>query len=359
MTLRAHRDRYRVPLAAAFETARLAFAERRGTLLTLEEDGGRCGRGEAAPLPGYSDDALESAEALLDVVDFTGLPPLSELDRVARWIEGRLPRHAPSARSALETALLELAAVRRSVPLHALLAEPDRAGPSPRPLSALVAAGPREAVEAEVAGALVSGFTTVKLKVGKPGAFEQELLTLRALRRAHGSALRLRLDANGAFPPDEASARLRALADLEPELVEDPVPRGVSLLESPPVPVALDEVLRDPLPDFGALRERYGVVAVVLKPTVLGGLLACRRLARAARGSGIATIVSHTFEGPVGYAAACELALSLPESPFAEGLAPHSGLGPWGALPAALSGARLVPHDRPGLGLRRLSVLAP
>ncbi|MFO7179994.1 MAG: o-succinylbenzoate synthase [Pseudomonadota bacterium] len=358
MTLRLRLERYRVPLAGAFHTARFAFAERRGALLTLEDDDGRRGRGEAAPLPDYSDDDLAQAEAALTELELSRVPPASDRDALGRFLDAHPVSRVPSARSALESALLELEALQRGLPVHRLLAEPEGSAPSTRPLSALVASTSREAIEASVARALAAGFTTVKLKVGKPGAFDEELALLRALRRAHGAALRLRLDVNGCFAPNEAAAKLRALAELQPELVEDPLPRGAPLLEAPPVPIALDEALRDPLPPFTALRERHGVVAILLKPTVLGGPLTCRSRARSARAAGIAAIVSHTFEGPVGYAAACELSLALPETRFAEGLAPHSGLSAWGTQPAALSGARLVAHEAPGLGLPSLRIPA-
>src|SRR5690606_16623778 len=125
MTLRLRLERYRVPLAGAFHTARFAFAERRGALLTLEDDDGRRGRGEAAPLPDYSDDDLAQAEAALTELELSRVPPASDRDALGRFLDAHPVSRVPSARSALESALLELEALQRGLPVHRLLAEPE------------------------------------------------------------------------------------------------------------------------------------------------------------------------------------------------------------------------------------------
>lgn len=59
-------------------------------------------------------------------------------------------------------------------------------------------------------------------------------------------------------------------------------------------------------------------------------------------------MVTHFFDGPVGMAAACELALSLAQPPLACGLAPHDERAP---LPLQLaSRTRCVAVAAPGLG---------
>src|SRR5206468_1527550 len=63
----------------------------------------------------------------------------------------------------------------------------------------------------------------------------------------------------------------------------------------------------------------------VLKPTLLGGFATCLELARRAHTAGVAAIVTHALEGPVGFAACVELARAI-GGPHAHGLAPHAGL---------------------------------
>jgi O-succinylbenzoate synthase len=199
------------------------------------------------------------------------------------------------------------------------------------------------------------GYSTLKFKLGRPGAFDAELGLIREVRRRVGPEVRLRLDANRAFPQSELAERLAALADVKPEFLEEP---SDSLPDASPIPLALDESL-SALDSLDPRLAARGVVAVVLKPGVLGGLLRARELARKAASIGLVPVVSHAFEGPLGHAAACELALALGPSRYAAGLAPHAALPAWGiALPRACSGAGLRCHDAPGLGLETLRVRA-
>jgi L-alanine-DL-glutamate epimerase-like enolase superfamily enzyme len=194
------------------------------------------------------------------------------------------------------------------------------------------------------------GIRTVKVKVGV-GDFSRELGALHALRRAE-PGLALRLDANQAFSLADAPRVLRALAELRPELVEEPIVDGfLGELTSAPVPIAADESLAGP---WLALEPalRTGVVrAVVLKPMALGGITRCLELAARAQALGAGVVVTHLWDGPVGLATAAALALALPGA-LASGLGRHPALAAYPALTlAGLGDAILTPSDHPGLGL--------
>lgn len=332
MTLQARIEEYRLPLGRAHTDAHHSFTERRGLVLTLKDEQGKHGQGEAAPLPGYSPEALDQARDELR----SALPRLAEDPPVDTAFEGV----SPSVRFALETALLDLAARRAKQPLHALLRQRFAlTAPLGRsPLALLIELLPGAEALRAARAAVSQGFGTLKLKVGRPGAFAQELQALELLRGELGASLRLRVDANRAFSTAEVKARLFALRAVSPELVEEPAP--LSDWSGSGVPIALDESLRDPLvPPPRALKE-CGVRVLVLKPTVLGGLGACLGLSRAATEAGLGVVVSHALEGPVGRAALSELALSLGARDLAH------GLGEPGR-------AFLEPHERPGLGIPR------
>jgi o-succinylbenzoate synthase len=315
--------------------------ERRGLLVRIDE-GGRSGWGEASPLSGYSPDTLEEAVAAL-----------------AAW---RRPRTAAtpaviaaatasvasaSARCALESALLDLAAQRSGVPVHRLL---GAAAPRPLPLTPLI-----EALEDEppewLAPWYAAGHRLAKVKIGRDLARE-----LRALERwrAVFPDLRLRADANRRLPVGEAAAICAALAAHGVDAIEEPVAFAELLeLERLPIGVALDESLQevDACSAIDAVAARQPLVAVVLKPPAIGGLLRGRALAARAAVHGAAAIVTHLFDGPVAAAAAAELALALPNAASA-GLWPHrqrDAFPPCSA--AAIAATTVVPHDVPGLGL--------
>lgn len=327
------------------------WRERRGVLLEVEDESGATGVGEASPLPGYSPDALEACEAALAAWGARLPVELDEDASLPSRVEAAassVPADVPAARMAVETALLDVAGTRRGVPVSELLA--GRRPAAEIPLCALLFGADGEARASEVREGLARGLRCFKLKIG--GArFDGELEAIRALRRDCPGSWLLRLDANGAWSPEDARRNLAALAGLGIELVEQPV-AGDALfdLTGSAVLLAADEALRLP-GALDRLRATRACAAVVLKPMVLGGLVPCLRLGRRAREAGLGVVVTHLFDGPVALAAACELALAL-ATPVPCGLAPHPALAAFGpARPAALRADRVAPHGVPGLGL--------
>jgi o-succinylbenzoate synthase len=327
-------------LPVAISNSGASWTTREGLLLQLFSEEGLSGQGEATPLPGYSRDTIEECEAAL-----TALRPddFGELDlvlpaaaQVRRWLAAHpLP---PAARFAVETALFNLIALRTRRPVAELLGSP--VSPHPVPLSALLPSPLRsDELLREAADALARGLRTLKIKIGRAGAFDDELAALRALRREVGSEVQLRLDANGAFPLAEASERLEALADLRPELIEEPVPLGQlaafgERAESA-IPLAADESLNVAAlrPDLMQAFAHRRLAVAILKPTVLGGVLACLDLASELLPLDAKLMVTHAFEGPTALASAMALASVLPGPVLAAGLDRHPGLSQHGWKP--------------------------
>ena len=326
--------------------------DREVVVLRLDDGAGCVGWGEASPLAGYSPDDLDGAERALD-------------DWAARWVEGDASATVsdpgllltPSARCAADVALLDLSARSRGIPLRSVLL--DMTSPSHAvarvPVCALLslsgidrAGTPPASADLlrDVLGLVSEGFKVVKFKVGTQPEFSRQLEELRAVR-AEFPYLKIRLDANASWAPDEARQRLRELKSaIDPELVEQPVgPTELLTFGQSPIPLAADESLR--LRDsVQKVTQPGGCSAVVLKPTVLGGLRACIAAAEIAHANGAQAIVSHTFGGPIAHAAECELALAVAAAdpvghPPAAGLAGHDNLdqraGPW-IEPAAIVG---------------------
>src|SRR5207237_6906744 len=121
-------------------------------------------------------------------------------------------RTAPAACCGLELALLDLGSRRAGVALARWLS--SAASDSVR-CSALLAG---DAVDAP-------GFDSVKIKVGA-ASLERDIRRVRDVRQAARPGVRIRLDANGAWAPQQAAVALRALAPFEPELCEQPIPPG-------------------------------------------------------------------------------------------------------------------------------------
>lgn len=331
-------------VGAAAGLSKRAFA-----ILQLTRADGTRGLGEASPLPGYSPDSIE--DAVRELRDLTRGPvaadPLATPYTLLSSVFAAHALRCPSARFALETALLDWWGRTRSEPLHEALA--GRAEREPIPIADLVLDPDPRRWPSHVDVLLADGATHLKLKIG--GDLDAQLAALRTIRRAH-PRLPIRLDANRAIAPEELRRWASSLEALELELIEEPVapehwPEALDL----PLPFALDETLCDETL-ARMLLETGCVRAVVLKPTVLGGLKTSLEVAERAADHGALAVVSHTFDGPVSRAATAELALAL-QTELAAGLGPHPALGLWPPHEiSAIVGRQIVTHRVPGLGLR-------
>lgn len=225
------------------------------------------GIGECAPFPGLSAEdhpghEARLADACARVNDF----------HPDRW------RHLSATCFALETALADL----RSGGRRLLFPSSFTAGEYPVQINGLVWMGDRRQMARAVEEKIAEGFRCIKLKIGGID-LRDEIALLRDIRsRFPADRLQLRLDANGAFTPGEASRVLETLARFDIHSIEQPIPPGQwehlrALCSSSPVPVALDEELigitsRERKIE---LLERVVPRYIVLKPSLAGGLASC------------------------------------------------------------------------------------
>jgi len=293
---------YTRKLTRPWHTAQGRLDVRRGYLVRLETDDGLTGFGECAPLPAAGTETLQQTHAALGEL-LSACRGLAPADLPAVLARGRA---TPAARCAVETALLDLAAQSRGIPLFRLLhPEAQRTVPVNAALGRLDGA-----FEARLREALDQGFRVLKVKLGVYPVAE-ELLRLGVACRSLPAGITLRLDANGAWTPAVATDVIAVLADLPVESLEEPLatpdPDVLRALQARTAfPLALDESLT------GRDRERLlaepPVRRLVLKPMALGGLLPALELRRRAARAGMDCVVTSTLEGDIGLWAAAHLA---------------------------------------------------
>lgn len=149
------------------------------------------------------------------------------------------------------------------------------------------------------------GFRCLKMKVGAL-PFPQEVALLQeAHRRFPG--IELRVDANGAFAPEDVLSKLQQLADAGVSCIEQPLPPGSTaamhlLCRQTPLPIALDEELipHHSMADKERLLETIAPQAIVIKPTLHGGLQGTQEWARLATEHGIRWWINSALETPIG-----------------------------------------------------------
>lgn len=297
VTIEQRTLRFREPVATAFGVLR----ERVLLDLTIEGADGVRGRGESAPLEPYDGVSIERARAALE--SYRGVLCAGDgLDGGELLDACRAADPLPQALAAVDLALWDRAGRRAGVPVAMLLSDAAAAAVV---VNATIGAADRAGAAAGATAARAAGFECVKLKVG----VGDDAGRVAAVRAALGPAVRLRLDANGAWTVDEA---VRAIDSLEPaglELVEEPV-HGLEALrrvrERVAVRIAMDESAGEP----GALASG-AADAVCLKLGRCGGISGLLAGATLVRASGAEPYVASTFDGPLGIAAALHAAAAL------------------------------------------------
>ena len=171
--------------------------------------------------------------------------------------------------------------------------------------------------------ALARGCECLKIKAAHLSV--ADLLELMS-RISASDRCRFRIDSNRAWDFDTALLMAESLKVFPVEYLEEPLrdsSRLTDFIKISPVGVALDETLREV--GLAGLRAYKGAVALVLKPTLMGGFEACAQYAEAGSVLGMVPVVSACYESGVGIYALAQFALSLPHH-AAAGLDTYSRL---------------------------------
>ena len=319
----------RLPLrwSVGHATARRKASE--NIFASVELEDGTVGFGEGVPRPYVTGETLESCWQALENLAAEQLveawPSPGAMDEALDFLLAGT-RKAPSARSALELALLDALGKASGKPAACIAAE---------------ALGTKPPIEGEIAysavlplvrpallralcwGARAYGFPSVKLKVTRPA--EEGTRRLEAARRWLGPAVELRADANGAWSPEETLGALEACRRAGVTCLEQPVERAswselAGMLPSPqPVALMADESVCTE-EDLLRLVSSDSVQAVNCRVAKMGGLMPAARIGRAASEAGVDILVGcHVGESTLLSAAGRHLAALLPEARWFEG----------------------------------------
>jgi L-alanine-DL-glutamate epimerase-like enolase superfamily enzyme len=341
--LSVRRDALRLttPLQSAYGTV----AEREILSVSIVDDDGGIGHGEAAPLEHYDGVSVEQVEQALASYE----PVLASAEGMngARIIDAcRAASDLPAALAAIDLALWDRAGRREGKPVAALLT--DRPAPDVAvnaTLSALDRAGAAE----QAARAMREGFGCLKLKVG----VGDDAGRVAAVRAAAGGEVALRLDANGAWSVEEAVRAIDALSPAGLELVEEPT-HGLKAVREVRERVAVRVAIDETASEHGALGA--GVAdAVCLKISRCGGISGLIAAATLVRASGAEVYLASTLDGPLGVAAAVHAAGAL----ASRGPVPPCGLATLGLFeglddPLPVRRGRIAVPTGDGLGVEPL-----
>lgn len=270
------------------------------------------GWGEAAPLINLSLDDRPDFEDYLELelrkIESTTFE--SNSDQLLKKLKELVSPEFPSIRFGLETALLDLihGGKKRIFPGNFF----DRSDPIP--INGLIWMGSREFMAEQIEEKLSQGFDCIKMKIGAID-FEQEFALLSQIRKRYSKdQITLRVDANGAFSPSEVLGKLERLASLDLHSIEQPIAAGQigamsALCKITPLPIALDEELIG-VKNKTELLDQISPQHIILKPTLLGGILETQEWIKLAEDRGIGWWMTSALESNIGLNAIAQLAAS-------------------------------------------------
>jgi o-succinylbenzoate synthase len=297
--------RYTLPLSRPLKAGSTSFDTRSGYIVRVADDAGHVGLGDVAPLPGVSRESFEQAlEATINLCRGVWLGDAAHLDAIVRSFE-----ETPSAPTGFFMAQDMLLAQIDGVTLAEHLGGQSRDAVS---VNALLDWDEGTA-DAELQRVHDAGYGTVKLKVGR-AAIDEDVRRVHAVRDALGGDITLRLDANQSWDMDAALRFATGVRDCAIEYIEEPLQDPAHIGDfagDTGLAVALDESVAYHIHRIGTLQRTQGVSAVVLKPTLVGGLANVVEFAREAHLLGITPVVSACYESGVGIAGLAHLAAAL------------------------------------------------
>ncbi|XP_048503546.1 protein PHYLLO, chloroplastic isoform X4 [Beta vulgaris subsp. vulgaris] len=306
---------------------------REGFVLALTLDDGSTGFGEIAPLEIHEENLQDVEEQLRFLVHALKgatisyhLPLLRESFSVWMWrVIGVLPGSIfPSVRCGLEMATLNAIAARQDSTLFGILwPQPHQGKVVDQPaanidICALVdSEGSPSEVADNVLGLVEEGFRAVKVKVARRADPGEDAAVIKEIRRKVGAEVELRVDANRKWTYEEAIKFGSLVKDCGLQYIEEPVQCEddiVRFCQETGLPIALDETIdkiQGNVPDSLARFTHPGIVALVLKPSVLGGFENAAEIAWWANNKGKLAVVSSTFETSLGLSSYVQFACYL------------------------------------------------
>jgi muconate cycloisomerase len=310
-----------LPTIRAHKLARQTVMQQTLVVLRLQTDEGLEGLGEATTIGGLSY-GEESPESIKSALDTYISPIVKGLDpRNINAVMAEIERHVVGnrlAKSALETALLDVSGKALGVPVHQLLG--GRQTDAMECIWGLASGDTGKDIEEAERVLAQQRHRGFKIKVGSR-AVEYDIEHVSQIAKAIAGRGSLRIDANQAWDELTATRAIAALEAVGVSLIEQPLPKtnleGMARLAGRfDVAIMADEAIATPQDAF-AFAKHHAADVVALKIAKAGGLFPTRTVAAIAQTAGIALYGGTMLEGTIGTIASLHAFASLPQAfPF-------------------------------------------
>lgn len=318
-----------------FQLSTGVSTNRRAYWIRLADDEG-WGEGTIPPYYNVKDDDMKS---FWDTASQREIPFPDDPSEITSWIGQGGP--AP-ARAALDLALHDRIGKKLNLPLYQLLGLPK---PVPVPTAFTISISSLE--EMAQMAADHPQYPIIKLKLGS----DDDIGRVAAVRNARPD-VKLYVDANAGWSPDEAVKLVAALAPYHLEMIEQPVPgsdiEGLGYVqEHTDIPIVADESVQS-IDDIDAL-AKVGVQGINLKLMKLGGLAPALQMLRRGKELGLKIMLGCMAETSLGVTAMAHLTawadwIDL-DAPLLISNDPFEGI--------TYDEAQILLPDRSGIGIKK------
>ena len=276
------------------------------TYFLLLSEGDKQGIGECGVFKGLSaDDRPDYEEKLIWTCNNINLGLEKLLQELIEF---------PSVQIGIEQAFLSL----NSLDKFELFPSDFTQKKDPISINGLIWMGDADFMKSQIQDKLNEGFSCIKMKIGAIN-FEEELALLKSIRKEFSSKeIELRVDANGAFEPNEALEKLKRLSELELHSIEQPIKQGqyeemAKLCEKTPLPIALDEELIGVFSteEKKKLIQNINPQYIILKPTLVGGFKGSQEWIDIAEHNNIDWWITSALESNIGLNAIAQWTFTL------------------------------------------------
>jgi len=228
----------------------------------------------------------------------------------------------PSIQFGLEQAFLSL----KSPNKFELFPSSFTQGKEAIPINGLIWMGEQSFMKNQIKEKLKMGFSCIKMKIGAID-FDAEIDLLKSIRKEFSAReIELRVDANGAFSPENALDKLQRLSELDLHSIEQPIKQGqvqemARLCSETQLPIALDEEL---IGVFSS-EEKEKIIKdikpqyIILKPSLVGGFKGSKEWIKFAEDNNTGWWITSALESNIGLNAIAQFTYRL-QSKLPQGL---------------------------------------
>jgi len=319
-----------IPLKTKYVFASHVADAFRNVLVWVETDAGHRGVGEASFSGrggGVYPETPESAKLHIDrylAAEVVGEDPF-DIERIHEKLDHALPGNLV-AKSGIDLALWDVMGKSLGLPAYKLLGGSH--GQKIRCTYTLSIDTPAEMAKSAALRA-GQGYTTVVVKIARDP--DNDVERVKCVRQAVGSTVRIRLDANEGYRPDQAIRILGQMERYEPEFVEEPVRHWdidgmAAVARAVGMPVSSDES-NSTFDSVMRIIDKRAASILNLKISKNGGLFRCKQIAAIAEAAGVPCIVGGNTTFEIGRQASRHFAVAtrmVDKDMGSEGCAPAS-----------------------------------